>query len=201
MSWVINHKKYRISYFIGSLFVITAEIVMMSMCSVFAFSNIELQGKDWYQEAVALETEVDLLFQEKMDSIFQVIWIAVLFIIMFSVIAMCLFRKMQLEDMTRILGVYIITGYTRRKVERMMLLDAGIDFIISVPFAYLFMHRAAILLSREQVFRVIISNAGSSVSFFILNVLNALILMMVVYMYDLKWLKRKMSLGLVPMVR
>lgn len=201
MNWVINHKKYRISYFIGSLFVITAEIVMMSMCSVFAFSNIELQGKDWYQEAVALETEVDLLFQEKMDSIFQVIWIAVLFIIMFSVIAMCLFRKMQLEDMTRILGVYIITGYTRRKVERMMLFDAGIDFIISVPFAYLFMHRVAILLSREQVFRVIISNAGSSVSFFILNVLNALILMMVVYMYDLKWLKRKMSLGLVPMVR
>lgn len=201
MNWVLNHKKYRISHFIGSLCVIIAEIVMMSMCSVFVFSTVELQGKDWYQEAVALETESDLLFQEKMDSIFLVLWIAILFIITFSIAAMCIFRKMQLEDMTRILGVYIVTGYTRRKVGKMLLFDAGVDFIIAIPFAFLFMQRTAILLSGEQVFRVIINSVGNSVLFLAFNIINTLILMIVVYIYDLKWLKRKTALGLVSMIR
>lgn len=201
MKWIINHKKYRISDFIGSLIVAAVEIVMLSICSIFVFSILKMQGEEWYQEATVLESESDLLFTEKMHDIFLVLWITIVFIYIFCIIAMCMFRRMQLEDMVQILGVYIVTGYWESKVGKMLLFDAVMDFLLSVPFAFFFMNRAAIFLSKEQVFYVIISNVASPRLFLLFNVLNAAALLIIVHRYDLKWLKGKTSTGLAEMIK
>lgn len=178
----------------------TAEIVMLSICGFFAFSIIHLQGRDWYESAVLMEIESDMLFREKMDSIFTVLWIAILFICLFCIIAVCLFRKMQTEDIAWILGVYLVIGYPRKKIKKMLMLDVGTDLVFSISFSYLLMNYIMKYLSKEPVLYTIISITGSPALYFLFHIINAVMLLVIIYMYDGQWLKKKMINGMVFMI-
>lgn len=201
MNWIINHKKYKSFYFVCNLLVSTAEIMVLSICVFFAYSTVVIQNRDWYQNAVDMETETDLLFREKMNNIFGVLWMAVLFVLLFCIIAVCMFRKMQLEDMIRILGIYIIAGYSQKKIKKMLMFDIGIDFLLSIPFSFFLTNQVIIFLSKGEVFHVMIAIVGSQGLFLRLNIINAIILLIVISIYNQKWLKRKIEMGLASMIR
>ncbi len=175
--------------------------MVLSICVFFAYSTVVIQNRDWYQNAVDMETETDLLFREKMNNIFGVLWIAVLFVLLFCIIAVCMFRKMQLEDMIRILGIYIIAGYSQKKIKKMLMFDIGIDFLLSIPFSLFLTNQVIIFLSKGEVFRVMIAIVGSQGLFLRLNIINAIILLIVISIYNQKWLKRKIEMGVASMIR
>lgn len=88
-----------------------------------------------------------------------------------------------------------------KKINKMLLFDIGIDFLLSIPFSFFLTNQVIIFLSKGEVFRVMIAIVGSQGLFLRLNIINAIILLIVISIYNQKWLKRKIEMGVALMIR
>lgn len=97
MKWIINQKRYQFMEFLGSVFVFIMMEVMLMISSVLMICAFRAKGTDWYAAALKLQVENEIFFVEKADEIFFVLNIAVVFVLVYVIASLGIFRTMQLK--------------------------------------------------------------------------------------------------------
>lgn len=202
MKWVVNQKRYRPGRFIGGIFVLAAEMTLLSISILFFYVALGSRKTDWYALAMEQQVSTDIFAGQRTDSIFAVLSVVVISVLLFAVISLCIFRRLQLEGMQRQLGVFLTCGYRRPELERMLGMDIGIDILVSAPFAvYIFGRVLGILSQREEFLVMLRSIHMDRGAYGILFLICMVILYLVIGCYGKVWLKKTAKGGLTYMLR
>lgn len=202
MKWVINQKRYRPGHFIGGILVLAAEMTLLSISLLFFSVALSSRKTDWYALAMEQQVSTDIFAGQRTDSIFAALSVVVIFVLLFAVMSLCIFRRLQLEGMQRQLGVFLTCGYRRPELERMLGLDTGIDILVSAPFAvYMFSRVLGILSLREEFLVMLESIHMNKGSYGILFLVCMVILYLVTGCYSKVWMKKSVKGGLAYMLR
>lgn len=202
MKWIVNRKWCRPGAFVGSVLVMAAEMTLLSISLMLFWIAAGSRNKNWYQEAVKLQVSTDAFGGQRTNSIFAALSVAVGLVTVFIVISVCIFRRLQLEQMERQLGTFAACGYERTGLERILAADVVIDLLISAPFAVYATGYLLNALKKKNEFMVILNSIqmdGLSQMVLFLGCITALYF--VLSCYDKVWLKREMKGGTAEMLR
>ena len=157
MNWIINQKKYQIIGFMGSVFVITMIDVMLMISSVLMLCAFRAKGADWYAIALQQQAENEIFFVEKANEIFFVLNLAVVFVFVYVVASLGIFRTMQLKKKKRCIWTYFMLGYEEKTVRKLLVLDHMIDVTISLIPAIIIFYYTIDLMMQKDEFSMIMS--------------------------------------------
>ena len=180
----------------------TAELALLSICTLLFRVVIQSRRTGWYKTAVRLQVSTNVFAGIQNENIFAVLAVAVGFVVLFAVISVCIVRRLQLEQMRKQLGMFLTCGYTRGKVVRMLGIDSGIDLLVAVPFSLVLADKLLDVLRQKEEFLVIFSamdvNAALLGQVVVACVLG---LYAVIAGYESLWMRRCVKGGLAPVIR
>ncbi len=95
-------------------------------------------NSDWFAEAAKREVTNDPFIMNRSEMIINTILVVLLVIVSFSVVTIVLIRKMQLKNMLTQMAIYIISGYDKRKVFEICMLEPISDMLVAFPVSVVF---------------------------------------------------------------
>lgn len=158
MKWIINRKKFQPGSFLGALLVMTAEMSLLNVCVLLFRIAATSRETDWYSSAIQLEVSTDVFASDRGNAIFVAMTVAVLAVVLFLIISSCMFKRFQLERMSSEISVFSALGYESGKIRDLLWKDAGMDIVITVPFAMYVSTRLLRVLEGKEEFQVMFSS-------------------------------------------
>lgn len=201
MNWIWNQKMQKPVFFLGSVMVCIAQLTILNVCMLMMFAIHGSRGTDWYQVAYTQELSNDMLFAEKSGAVFLVLGIAVVFVCIFSIFTMLVFRKNQWERMKTEAGIYLMSGYEEENVRKMLNVDLLMDLVVAFPFV-LFVSKLVLgKISEMQEFQLMFAVVSEMPGVYVLTpVIGLLVLFMICEKYCKYWLEKYIKCGLIRMI-
>ena len=202
MGWIINQKRYRSGHFLGSILVLTAEVSLLSICLLLFLVVAKSRETDWFKLSVEQQVATDAFSGISDRNIFIALSIAVVFVVVFVFISLCIFRRLQLEPMQRNLGMFLTCGYTIKQMEIFLAIDVGIDILVAAPFSVTLSLKAIEILQRKEEFLVMFSGVGTTGTIFgVVMLFGMLGIYVTVIWYEKLWLNHVIRRGMTCMLR
>ena len=184
MNWIWNQKMQKPVFFLGSVTVCIAQPTILNVCMLMMLAIYGSRSTDWYQVAYTQELSNDMLFAEKSGAVFLVLGIAVVFVFVFSIFTMLVFRKNQWERMRTEAGIYLMSGYEEENVRKMLNVDLLIDLVVAFPFV-LFVSKLVLgKISEMQEFQLMFAVVSEMPGVYVLTpIIGLLVLFMICEKY------------------
>jgi hypothetical protein len=157
MQWIINHKRYAPGYFLGSIFVFAIGLTLTGISGLFLWISLHARQTNWYHQSVLAESRSDIFSGDRTNSVFFAVEVMIALVMVFVIISLCTFRRLQLEKMKTEIWIYVISGYSFGRVNAMLLADALIDILIAVPFAFAAWIKLLDIMRNREEFRIMLS--------------------------------------------
>ncbi len=91
----------------------------------------------WFDSAAKQEVSNDPFFIQRTDLIMTSMIVVLLVIIAFSAVTVVLIRNMQLKNMYTQMGVYVVVGYSKKRIYNICIMEPFADIIIAFPVSIL----------------------------------------------------------------
>ena len=200
--WILNRKKYKVVSFLISVLIYTVNTALISICIRFSDCILAGMRMDWYEHSVRLALQDDVFFLDKVELILVTLMIVFSFVILFSVLVVWGYRKLQLTGEVGETAQFLIQGYPKGRLWQALAGEAVIDLAVSLPFAFILSEMIVQRLCKESMFRLILTFSEQSVGkAFVYKLLPFLLLAAVFMVQAVLFLRKYCKNGLSKMLR
>lgn len=196
-SYIYNKRKQEKVMSICSILFWILNFVFLQL-SVNMFIKIIYSGNsNWFEEAAQKEALNDEFFLNRTKLIMDTVIIILAAVVLFSIVTVILFRKIQLKNMLTQMGVYTVIGYSRKKILGITLLDVVADIIIAFPVSVVLSVIVWMKLSKEEMISALLTVMGNKWWMDIISyIICVAIVMMVIIIYSIIFIYKSTKKGI-----
>lgn len=140
---------------------------------------------DWFQIAAEKESLEDDFFLDRIEFIMNTITLILIAVVLFSMITLILFRKIQLKNMLTQMGVYRVAGYSKVKITGISVIDVLVDIVVAFLASIMLSNVTIKIVSSNELMSMIMEvTEFSVVTDLLIYTICMLLMLMVVIVYS-----------------
>lgn len=202
MEWILNKKVYQKATFWQSIMVYAAEQALLTVCYMLFLIVAFSRTQDWYYKALELQARTDAFAEENTEYVFGALAIVSAMVVVFVFVSMTFFRRFQLEQMEREIGVFMAQGYRKKKLSIFLFIDIFVDMIVALPFSMIVINICIRILQKQNEFYVMLSSLPmSGIQRFLWLLMSMLMISVFLVLYHGIWFLKKKKGSIVKLCR
>lgn len=194
--YIFNKRKQEKAISICSIFFWIINFVFLQL-SVNMFMKIFYSANsDWFEVAAQKEALNDEFFLNRTELIMNTIVIILVAVVAFSMITVILLRKLQLKNMLTQMGVYVVVGYSRKKIVGIAMVDVIADMIIAFPISIILSSVVWAVLAKNEMIAALLEVMGNKWWMDIVTYILCVVIMLIVMLiYSVIFVKNSTQKG------